>query len=53
MKSIEYNGIERPEYTPDMISELKADKVFVFGAIWKECTEAERHIWHSRNLERL
>ena len=20
MKSIEYNGIERPEYTPDMIS---------------------------------
>ena len=53
MKSIEYNGIERPEYTPDMISELKADEVFVFGAIWKECTEAERHIWHSRNLERL
>ena len=31
MKSIEYNGIERPEHTPDMISELKADEVFVFG----------------------
>ena len=26
-----YNGIERPDYTPDMISELKADEVFVFG----------------------
>ncbi len=32
MKSIEYNGIERPEHTPDMISELKADEVFVFGS---------------------
>ena len=32
MKSIEYNGIERPEQTPDMISELKADEVFVFGS---------------------
>ena len=27
MKSIEYNGIERPEQTPDMISELKTDEV--------------------------
>ena len=32
MKSIEYNGIERPEHTPDMISELKTDEVFVFGS---------------------
>ena len=32
MKSIEYNDIERPEHTPDMISELKADEVFVFGS---------------------
>ena len=28
----EYNGIERPAYTPDNISELKADEVFVFGS---------------------
>ena len=27
-----YNGIERPEYTPERISELKADEVFVFGS---------------------
>ena len=27
-----YNGIERPDYPPDMISELKADEVFVFGS---------------------
>ena len=27
-----YNGIERPDFTPDMISELKADEVFVFGS---------------------
>ena len=27
-----YKGIERPDYTPDMISELKADEVFVFGS---------------------
>ena len=27
-----YSGIERPDYTPDMISELKADEVFVFGS---------------------
>lgn len=32
MRSIEYNGIERPEHTPDMISELKIDEVFVFGS---------------------
>lgn len=28
----EYNGIERPAFTPDYISELKADEVFVFGS---------------------
>ena len=28
----EYNGIERPEFTPERISELKADEVFVFGS---------------------
>ena len=28
----EYNGIERPAYTPDNISELKEDEVFVFGS---------------------
>ena len=27
-----YNGIERPDFTPDMISELKDDEVFVFGS---------------------
>ena len=27
-----YKGIERPDHTPDMISELKADEVFVFGS---------------------
>lgn len=27
-----YNGIERPEYTPECINELKADEVFVFGS---------------------
>ena len=27
-----YNGIERPAYTPDNISELKEDEVFVFGS---------------------
>lgn len=27
-----YNGIERPEFTPERISELKADEVFVFGS---------------------
>lgn len=28
----EYNGIERPAYTPDYITELKTDEVFVFGS---------------------
>lgn len=28
----EYNGIERPAYTPDYITKLKADEVFVFGS---------------------
>lgn len=28
----EYNGIERPAFTPDYITELKADEVFVFGS---------------------
>lgn len=28
----EYNGIERPAYTPDNITELKPDEVFVFGS---------------------
>ena len=28
----EYNGMERPEFTPDSISVLKADEVFVFGS---------------------
>ena len=27
-----YNGIERPDFTPEQISELKADEVFVFGS---------------------
>lgn len=27
-----YNGIDRPAFTPDKISELKADEVFVFGS---------------------
>lgn len=27
-----YNGIERPDFTPDYITELKADEVFVFGS---------------------
>jgi hypothetical protein len=27
-----YNETERPDFTPDMISELKADEVFVFGS---------------------
>ena len=28
----EYNGMERPEFTPDSISVLKAYEVFVFGS---------------------
>ena len=27
-----YNGIERPDFTPERILELKADEVFVFGS---------------------
>ena len=27
-----YNGIERPDFTPERISELKTDEVFVFGS---------------------
>ena len=27
-----YNGIERPEFTPERVSELKAGAVFVFGS---------------------
>ena len=27
-----YNGIERPAFTPDRITELKPDEVFVFGS---------------------
>ena len=27
-----FNGIERPDYTPDYITELKPDEVFVFGS---------------------
>ena len=26
-----YNGIERPDFTPEFITELKGDEVFVFG----------------------
>ena len=27
-----YNGLERPLFTPEQITELKADEVFVFGS---------------------
>ena len=27
-----FNGIERPDFTPERITELKADEVFVFGS---------------------
>ena len=27
-----YNGIERPDFTPEFITELKSDEVFVFGS---------------------
>lgn len=27
-----YNGIDRPEFTPELITDLKADEVFVFGS---------------------
>lgn len=29
---MEYNGIERPAVTPDFITELRPDEVFVFGS---------------------
>lgn len=30
-----YNNIERPEFTPERITELKADEIFVFGSVCK------------------
>ena len=27
-----FNGVERPDFTPDMITELRKDEVFVFGS---------------------
>ena len=27
-----YNGIERPDFTPEFITQLKADEIFVFGS---------------------
>ena len=27
-----FNGLERPDFTPERITELKADEVFVFGS---------------------
>ena len=27
-----FNGIERPDFTPEFITQLKADEVFVFGS---------------------
>ena len=27
-----YNGVERPQYTPSALSTLKFDEVFVFGS---------------------
>ena len=32
---MQYNGIERPDYTPDYVTELKPDEVFVFGSVCK------------------
>jgi len=29
---MEYNGIERPASTPDFITELRSDEIFVFGS---------------------
>lgn len=29
---MKYNGVERPDNTPDYITELKPDEVFVFGS---------------------
>ena len=31
-ENMEYNGIERPAHTPERITELKPDEVFVFGS---------------------
>ena len=28
----DYHGLSRPNYTPEAISELKSDEVFVFGS---------------------
>lgn len=30
-----YNGIKRPQYTPEHIDSLKEDEVFVFGSVCK------------------
>lgn len=30
-----YNGIQRPDFTPDYITELKDDEIFVFGSVCK------------------
>lgn len=30
-----FNNIERPQYTPDAVTELKPDEVFVFGSVCK------------------
>jgi hypothetical protein len=27
-----YNGVARPQYTPEMIRSLKPDEIFVFGS---------------------
>ena len=27
-----FNGIKRPAYTPEFVTELKADEIFVFGS---------------------
>ena len=32
MENSIYNGLARPAYTPERISELKADEIFVFGS---------------------
>lgn len=30
-----YKGIERPDFTPEWITGLKADEIFVFGSVCK------------------
>lgn len=30
-----FHGIERPDYTPDYITELNSDEIFVFGSVCK------------------